>query len=344
MKTRTSLIALSWFIILAGAILSYGAPVPAPPPPKERATLKGHKDSIDSLSFSPDGKILASASGDKTIKLWDVVKGKEIATLKGHRDSVRSIVFSPDGKMLVSGGMDRCLRIWDVAAKKEIELLTDRLGITDTLVFHRDGKTLYSGLFWDIPTRKMRAEIKEKFPQDGRLWPCVGFNADGKLLGLVTHRLSPTMEIWDVAANKALRTLERPEQGVFFGRCGAFSPDGKLLGMAARWLCVWDVQTGKLLGTYKRPGDTTVLAFSPNGKLLAAAWQRKPEKPGDNRGGLSILDAASGKELATLKGHEYPIMCLAFSPDGKTLASGGSGDFLIKLWDIRGVQAPKKKD
>ncbi|HEY7424552.1 MAG TPA: WD40 repeat domain-containing protein, partial [Gemmataceae bacterium] len=284
-------------------------------------------------------KILASASEDKMIKLWDVAKGTETATLKGHTDSVRSIAFSPDGKMLASGGMDRTLRLWDVASRKEIAILTDRLGNTATLIFSVDGKTLFSGgFFWDIPTRKMREDIRPRLPVNSSGWfQTSPYRAEDKLLIVICTRGTGTIELWDVIANKSLRRLEHPEKGVFFGRCGAFTPDNKIYAEAAHWLCVWDVQTGKLLVTSKRPGPTTRIAFSPDGKLLAAAWQGKGTK-----GELSILDAATGKELAALEGHNWGINCLAFSPDGRILASGDGGDWLIKLWDVRGVKAAKK--
>ena len=86
---------------------------------KEQATLKGHTDAVYSVAFSPDGKTLASGSGDKTIKLWDVATGKEQATLKGHTELVSSVAFSPDGKTLASGSEDQTIKLWDVATGKE---------------------------------------------------------------------------------------------------------------------------------------------------------------------------------------------------------------------------------
>src|SRR5438067_1867810 len=86
--------------------------------PQRRATLNGHTDPVSSLAYSPDGKTLASGSGDRSIKLWDVQTGKEQATLKGDTDSARSVVFSPDSKALASGSYKE-IKLWDVATGQE---------------------------------------------------------------------------------------------------------------------------------------------------------------------------------------------------------------------------------
>jgi WD40 repeat protein len=89
--------------------------------PKLQDTLKGHTNWVMSVAFSPDGKTLASASVDQTIKLWDVATGKEQATLKGHTEVVFSVAFSPDGKRLASGSKDGTIKLWDVAVSKQAD-------------------------------------------------------------------------------------------------------------------------------------------------------------------------------------------------------------------------------
>src|SRR5205807_1066953 len=92
----------------------------------EPATLKGHSNEVLSVAYSPDSKTLASASDDKTVKLWDVATGKEQATLKGHAKEVTSVAFSPDGKTLASGSLDQSIELWDVATGKEQTSLKGR--------------------------------------------------------------------------------------------------------------------------------------------------------------------------------------------------------------------------
>jgi WD40 repeat protein len=133
--------------------------------PKLRGTLKGHTESVQSVAFSPDGKTLASASGDRSIKLWDVATGKEQATLKGHTGSVRSVAFSSDSKTLASASYDKTVKLWDVATGKERATLKGHTGMVYSVAFSPDGRMLASAggstfgepgelKVWDVATGK----------------------------------------------------------------------------------------------------------------------------------------------------------------------------------------------
>ncbi|MEJ6483261.1 ribosome assembly protein 4, partial [Nostoc punctiforme UO1] len=108
-------------------------------------TLEGHSSRVYSIGFSPDGKTLASGSGDNTIKLWDVSTGKAIKTLTGHSNTVYSVGFSPDGKTLASGSGDNTIKLWDVSTGKAIKTLTGHSNTVYSVGFSPDGKTLASG-------------------------------------------------------------------------------------------------------------------------------------------------------------------------------------------------------
>ncbi|MEH2424067.1 MAG: hypothetical protein V7K48_25120, partial [Nostoc sp.] len=123
-------------------------------------TLGGHANFVYGISFSPDGKLLASASADNTVKLWDTSTGKEIKTLTGHTDFVYGVSFSPDGKMLASASADKTVKLWDTSTGKEIKTLTGHTNFVKGVSFSPDGKLLASASadntvkLWDTSTGK----------------------------------------------------------------------------------------------------------------------------------------------------------------------------------------------
>jgi len=286
-------------------------------------TLKGHRDSVTSVAFSPDGRKLATGSWDGAAKLWNIGGGQELATLKGHRSYVFSVAFSPDGKRLATGSWDRTVKLWDADTGQELATLKGHGDGVWSVAFSPDGKRLATGSrdrtakLWDAVTGQELTTLKGH----GDYVYSVAFSPDGKRLA--TGSWDHTAKLWDVGAGQELVTLKGHGNAVL---AVAFSPDGKKLatGSMDHTVKLWDAAAGHELATLKGHGDEVLsVSFSPDGKKLAT---------GSRDRALKLWDAGAGQELATLKGHGDYVTSVAFSPDGKLLATGNA-DHTAKLWD-----------
>ncbi|MFB2804324.1 hypothetical protein [Microcystis sp. BLCC-F209] len=298
---------------------------------REYNRLDGHNGSVNSVSFSPDGKTLATGSSDNTIKLWDVETGKEIRTLSGHNGYARgednhisSVSFSSDGKTLTSGSNDDTIILWNVETGEEIRTLSGHNGSVNSVSFSPDGKTLATGSrdktikLWNVETgQKIRTLSGHKWSVNS-----VSFSRDGKTLA--SGSSDNTIKLWNVETGEEIRTLSWHNREV---NSVSFSSDGKTLatGSEDTTIKLWDVETGKGIRTLSgHNGSVYSVSFSNDGKTLASGgW--------DNT--IKLWNVETGQEIRTLSGHNGFVESVSFSSDGKTLASG-SRDKTIKLWNV----------
>jgi RNA polymerase sigma factor (sigma-70 family) len=288
---------------------------------------------IFSLAYSPNGKMLASATGDSegVIRVWDATTGKERLLLRPHAGQVYSIAFSPDGKRLASIGTGKDAQsapvcVWDATTGKLLRTFRQpEWGYR--VAFSPDGRRLavsgrdYTVRFWDVSSGKENLQFKG---HQGIIWS-FAFSPNGKML--VTGSDDKTIRLWDAATAKEIRKLSVDKSSYV-----DFSPDNKIVAGADSEGAVrlWDAATGRERLTipgrdkwqnargFSKDGPA-IVAFSPDGKYLAAGNEGR------------VIDAATGKERCQLEGFHCWIRSLVYSPDGKTLA--GESSHRIRFWD-----------
>jgi WD40 repeat protein len=307
-------------------------------------TFEGHKDAVNSVAFSPDGRFALSGSDDNSLRLWNIATGQCLRTFEGHNvSSVESVAFSPDSRFALAGSADQTLRLWEVSSVMQRRFVAPWLysmviNAQEALERQRSHEThlsnarkaLGAGRIADaLALLKLARSVPgfEKSPESLDLQALVGARAHVK--------------------SYAGGWLERSFEGHTQGRSSvAFSADGRFAlssggGGTAIFdipLRLWDMATGKCLRTFEGHKVSSVesVAFSPDGRFalsgggpegLLPEFERIVEIP------LRLWDVATGRCLHNFEGHTEEINSVAFSPDGR-FALSGSDDTTLRLWDV----------
>lgn len=257
----------------------------------------GHKDEVRSAAYSSDGKTIATISRDKTVKLWDARTGKLQKTLIGHKGAVLSVAYSPDGKTLATGDVDATIQLWNAHTGENIKTLTGHTEVISSVVFSPNSKTIASS------------------------------NNDG------------TIRFWDVERGQLINTLSGYPQ---YRDLIVYSPDGRTLLVAndphynpnrdtqvvildkTYTIQMLNVATGKLIRTFSSLNYINCFTFSPDGETIAISDGER----------FGVWNATTGKHLKTFIEDIHEVYSIAYSPDGKTIATCNL-DGTIQWWDAQ---------
>jgi WD40 repeat protein len=309
---------------------------------EELHRIPAHQQGVGSLSFSPDGKTLASTGVESAILFWDVASGREAFTQPGHRSGIRALVISPADGTVFTGGYDGTIRRWDPSSGRELGVIARFNNPADTLAIALDGKTLLVGgglggrfALWSTAEAREIRSFQRTEPRNPVRH--VAFSPDG-------DTVASERRIWDVATGRVLVSFLDVDpinnfSANFFPIF--YSADGKqLITSENEGVRIWDIASGvEARWAVRARIHQDRVALSRDCRFLASGGV-----VGRFRGGMvdpptHVWELASGKEVALLEGHEESTNGLSFSPDGRLLAScsgsyQSSNDARVRVWDL----------
>ena len=307
------------FRILPALALVASAVLPASAQEPAVQALSGHRDRVDCLSFSGDGKLLASAGADETVRVWETSTGKCRFTFTGHEDAILAVSFSPDGSLVASAGKDRRVNLWSTASGKRVRMLEGFDGEVPAVAFSPDGRELLVACL----DGNVKGFDTTRWESTHSLWLrdpacCVAWSPDGKFYAVGDG--GGVARVYDVTgASRPVKCAGHSEglTSVAFSRGNTYllttSTDGSVR--------LWDPATGKKVRIVERDDHRPFNAvFNAEGTMFAASM-------GDDA--IGLWETGTGNRLYRFKQHRGAVTCVACSADGRVMASGGEDRMVV---------------
>ena len=299
---------------------------------RSHRALQGHEGVVNGLAYTPDGRHLATAGFEGTVRIWDIATGDPVRTLRPGPSSFTSVAFSPDGTWLAAAqGSGKFVAkdpgvviVWEWRTDREPRRLEGQTGGIHSVSFGHDGHRLatagYDGTarIWDVGKGEVRHMLAR---HAGETWG-VAFSPDDRMLA--SGHQSGAIALWDASTGKLEKTLTGHREGV---TCVAFSPDGSRLASSSHDFTarIWAVASGTSLQVLTGGSHwVQSVVWSRDGyRVLTASFD----------GTARMWDPASGEEKLRLVGHSSYVQSAVFSPDEKSVATAGA-DKTVRLWNV----------
>ena len=293
---------------------------------------QAHSDTVRALSFSPDGRALATGSWDGSIKLWGIESGA-LLWVNWFSENIECLAFAPDGRTLASGGDDATVKLWNATTGAHRQTLSGLGGPVFALAWSPDGRLLASGgvdrsiRLWEFTGMQPGTSVRVLTGHTD--WVLgLAFAPDGTQLA--SGSWDNTVRLWDVASGISRQALTGHTDRV---RAVAWSPDGRLLASCGfdQTIWLWDFDRNSYwMGLHGHTAGVYDIAFTPDSHSLLS---------GSEDGTLRVWDVERGRCVYIMQGYAVSLYDIAWSPDGTRLASAGSNT-LVTIWDVEGLTRP----
>jgi WD40 repeat protein len=290
--------------------------------------LEGHRMAVECVAITPDGRRAVSASGDHTLRVWDLESSQSVHTLQGHTAWVTGVAVAPNGRRAVSGSYDNTLHVWDLQSGQSVHTLQGHTDFVTGVAITPNGRRAVSASgdktlrVWDLQSGQSVRTLQGHTD----FVTGIAVAPDGRRA--VSASGDRTLRVWDLESGQNVRTLQGHSDWV---SGVAITPDGCRAVSASgdRTLRVWDLESGQSVRTLQGHTDSIYeVAIAPDGRRAVSASSDRT---------LRVWDLESGQSVRTLQGHGDWVTCVTITADGRRAVSA-SGDKTLRVWDLESAE------